>query len=304
LNLGWGKKKFVASKVGINSGVSASAQLAHASINAKSSVCPTAASFDGDCSYLSAQAWDVKLKEGKFYSTTLFALASGFMPFWFLMKLISSEPQLVDFVVGKLSFGRLNTEGRSDKLLIDSGFLGSSYKAKAIEMALKEFTKYFRFKVASNTLMWPITTLTSVEKCPAHLFTELPGLFFYYILSACTILDLVYTIVFYVCFAGKEDAVAGWRKRLLGHKRLLYAPMVCSTIAALVGFLVVLSKSSWSIVFGFNISFKFNFEVSAELGTFFMFYLLLSLMELATTIATIWRNVVKAEDTVRNFDEP
>jgi hypothetical protein len=291
LNLGWGKKKHVASKVGINSGVSASAQVASASINAKS-VCPTAADFDGDCSYLSAQAWDVKLDEGKFYSTTLFGLASGFMPFWFLMKLISSEPQLVDFVMGKLSCGRMNTKGRSDKLLIDSGFLGSSYKGKAVEMALKEFSKYFRFKVASNTLMWPITTLASVEKCPAHLFTELPGLFFYYILSACAIFDLVYTIVFYVCFAG-ADKVAG------GRKWLLYAPMFCSTIAALVGFLVVLAKSSWSIVFGFNISFRFNFEVSAQLGTFFVFYLLLSLLELATTMVNISRNLLKMEDEAR-----
>merc|ERR1719454_1194653 len=106
---------------------------------------------------------------------------------------------------------------------------------------MKEASRHFRFKVASNTLLWPITTLASVEKCPAHLFTELPGLFFYYILSAFAICDLVYTIVFYVCFAGAEEVT--------GCKRLLYAPMFCSTIAALFGFLLVLSKSSWSVVF-------------------------------------------------------
>merc|ERR1719408_739498 len=107
----------------------------------------------------------------------------------------------------------MRTKGRSDKLLLNFAFLGSSNKAKVAENALKEFSKYFRFKVASNTLMWPITTLAAVEKCPAHLFTELPGLFFYYILSAVATCDLLYTVVFYVCFAGAEEVT--------GCKRLL-----------------------------------------------------------------------------------
>merc|ERR1712232_1476423 len=128
----------------------------------------------------------------------------------------------------------------------------------------------------------------AVEKCPAHLFTELPGLFFYYILSAFAICDLLYTVSFYACFAGAEE--------LTGCKRLLYAPMICSTIAALVGFLVVLSKSSWSVVFGFNVSFGFNFDLSAELGAFFMLYLLLSLLELANTMVNISRKLLKAEE--------
>jgi len=205
------------------------------------------------------------------------------------MKLISLEPQLVDFVVGKLSCGRMKTEGRSEKLLINFGFLGSSKSAKVAEMAIKELSRHFRFKVASNTLLWPIITLASVEKCPAHLFTELPGLFFYYILSACAICDLVYTSVFYVCFAGADEGA-------VGCKRLLYAPMFCSTVAALVGFLVVLSKSSWSIVFGFNFSFAFNFEISAELGAFFMLYMLLSVLELVNTMVNISKKVKKVEE--------
>jgi len=291
LNLGWSKRRHEVFQASVDSGVSARSQIARATINGNSarSVCPSAKDFDGDCSYLSAQQWDVKLEEGRFYSHTLFTTASLLMPFWFMMKMISLEPALVDFVWGKMTCGRMKTEGRSDKLLIDVAILGSSNFARVAAMAMKEFSKYFRFKIASNTLLWPITTLASVEKCPAHLFTELPGLYFYYFLSACAVSDLLYSLVFYICFAGADEVAAG-------RRRLLYTPMVCSTGAALVGFLVVLAKSSWSIIFGFNVSFGFKFDVSAELGTFFLFYLLLSLLELTNTMVNIARKVLKAEE--------
>jgi len=156
-----------------------------------------------------------------------------------------------------------------------------------VQNFLKEVVKYLRFKIASNTMLWPLTTLGYNATCPNHLFTRMPGLVMYYILVAVASLDLIYTIFLY-CLAAKKPGMKDYMSP--------FCPFIASAICAIVGAIVVLLKSHWSVILGFNWNLSLDFELGISFGTFHMLNSVLSLMEVVSLIVKFGKKGAKAAE--------
>jgi len=193
----------------------------------------------------------------------------------------------VDLLIGKLCCcccGKSDLEGRTQSLMLSFSFLQNYSKAQTV---VKEVVKYLRFKIASNTMLWPLTTLGYNATCPNHLFTRMPGLVMYYVLVASAAMDLSYLLVLYLIAA---------RKPGLKDCRILFLPFLGSTVCALLGAIVVLVKSNWSVIFGFNWDLSWSFEMSFGFGMFQVFNWLLSCMEIVSLVVKIGKAVAGVAD--------
>merc|ERR1719238_1486925 len=73
--------------------------------------------------------------------------------------------------------------------------------------------------------------------------------------------------------------------------RILFLPFIGSTLCALLGLVVVLMKSNWSVIFGFNWNLTWSFEMSVGFGMFQIFNWMLSLMEIVSLVVKIGKTV-------------
>lgn len=305
LLLGWGKNKVEVAKVNISyiqTGKTFGTKSFQTSLSSTSGGCPASKSYKGQCTFITEKDWDVYLSDknqldkwGGYQSSHMFAFASGFLPIWFLLKVVSMDPEVFDMVCDKIFCGKCKLRANDSpnpeekKKGHMAGLLDLAVLPEKAQPLIQMFMNYFRFKIAANTLLWPLTTLGINEACGQHLFTALPGLTFYVVLSWVAALDLLYTIAVYFVTACCQD-----KKKCEGIKTFLAIPWVITTMVAFFGFILTLVKSGITVVFGFNIDIGFKFELSAQWGMFTLLYFVLSTMEFVNFVVNVSKHLLTA----------
>merc|ERR1712080_768520 len=194
-----------------------------------------------------------------------FLIATVMMIPWSIMKLITLDAAIVNAVLGKLC--RCCKDGLTDRMSTLFMNFPCLQRYGKMQVIVHEVSKYLRFKVAANTMLWPLTTMGYNEKCPDHVFTQMPGVDVYFYSMAVAGLDMCYMLTLF-CISAKKPNVLQWQVLLL--------PFVVSALWALAMAFVVLIKSNWSVVLGFDWKLSWAFELAPSFGMFQLFYLLLS----------------------------
>lgn len=231
--------------------------------------CPIDAGEEADCSMMNSQAWDVHYETGRtYYKAGMFFFATSIlMPFWILMKVISMHGGLVDMVVRKLTCGKIDNEGLMDDLMLRLNIMKS---CPMVKLVITAALKYLRFKLLSNVLLLPLTSLGYNKKCGGNLYVKIPMNFeFWYGFVAIALADLFYLMLLYTISTI-------WKS--VKQYRVLYLPFAISTGAGVILVYGTAAEGSISTIFGFSLK-SFAFEMSASISIFHVTFLFLSLTE-------------------------
>lgn len=231
-------------------------------------ICPANSAYTGDCRYFTKDTWDTQ-PDSENHNTTywLFMGAAMLMPFWAVMKFVSLDAHIVDKILN-LIFCCKDSKDLFPDLMLDFDWCGSCPK---FQKQLQHAAMYLRFKIASNVLLWPLTTLAYNANCPSHLFNAMPEVNMYLTLCILALADLFYLLLLYiVCMCCPSVKTC----------KVIYLPFWVPLGFSFAGAVIVLMEASFTVILGFRFSLAFNIDVSFSLGMFTGWFMVLSFIEI------------------------
>lgn len=256
--------------------------------------CPIDAGDQADCSLLHAD-WETAKRPwtddygelGARHEDTsdIYKTMAAFMPIWLLLKLVSLNADYVDALMRKITCGMIgDNTGLLDDLMLDFDIFK---RCPILQFICKTIVKYFRFKLVSNIILWPLTTLGVNSKCSDHAYTKMPHHKIWWIMLAVVTFDGLYLLAYYFATCCCKT-VKTWR--------ILYLPFVGITVFNIFAlFSCTMFTNSLTFAFGWNFSLVFSFKMSLTFSMFQMFFCVLSIIEQVSLIGTIFRKIRKQD---------
>merc|ERR1711959_121145 len=247
--------------------------------------CPIDLGDDADCS-LTTSDWEVyknRDQDDWQQSSTFYAYVMFMIPIWVILKMLSLDGELIDMLIRKITCGLIqNNEGRLDDLMLDFDCMERYPKARFI---CQNLVKYLRFKLASNALIWPLTTIGFSSKCGDHVYTKMPHEVVWEIASCLVLLDGGYLLLYYFVMSCCEK---------IKTYRVLYLPFLASTaMSVVIQVYTVAFTGSFSFILGWNFSLAFNFTMSFSFNVFRVIFSILSVLEQLSLFVTIGKQIRK-----------
>merc|ERR1711871_1318755 len=211
------------------------------------------------------------------------------MGIWVLVKMLSLDGQLIDMLIRKVTSGLIqNNEGRLDDLMLDFDILE---RFPISRFACKFIVKYLRFKLASNALIWPLTTIGFSSKCGDHIYTKMPHEVVWKVAFALVLMDGGYLLLYYFATSCCVK---------IKTYRVLYLPFLAATAMSIViQIYTVAFTGSFSFILGWNFSLAFNFTMSFSFNAFGVIFSVLSVLEQLSLLVTIGKQIRK-----QNVEKP
>merc|ERR1712100_520777 len=151
--------------------------------------------------------------------------------------------------------------------------------------------KYLRFKLASNVLIWPLTTIGFSSKCGDHLYTKMPHSVIWEVASGLVLMDGAYLLLYYFVMSCCEK---------IKTYRVLYLPFLAATaMSVVIQIYTVAFTGSFSFILGWNFSLAFNFTMSFSFNAFGVIFSILSVLEQLSLLMTIGKQIRK-----QNVEKP
>jgi len=267
--------------------------------------CPIDLGDDADCS-LTSSDWEVYQDRDEEWehdgpwqqSSNLYSRIMFMLPIWVILKMLSLDGKLIDMLIRKITCGLIQkNDGRLEDLMLDFDILKRCPGAKFV---CKSTVKYFRFKLASNVLIWPLTTIGFSSKCGEHLYTKMPHPIIVELASTLVLLDGGYLLMLYFAMSCCEK---------IKEYRVLYLPCLAATAMSVVlQVYAVAFTGSFSFILGWNFSLAFNFTMTFSFNVFRVIFSILSVLEQLSLFVTVGKeireqNVGKRMDQVHEFSD-
>jgi hypothetical protein len=217
---------------------------------------------------------------------------AAFMPIWLLLKLVSLNADYVDALMRKITCGMIgDNTGLLDDLMLDFDIFK---RCPILQFVCKTVVKYFRFKLVSNIVLWPLTTLGINSKCSDHAYTKMPHHKIWWIMLVVVGLDGLYLLAYYFATCCCKT-VKTWR--------ILYLPFVGITMFNIFALICcTMFTNSLTFAFGWNLSLVFSFKMSFTFSLFQVFFCVLSIIEQIALIGTIFRKI-RQQDPEAKVDQ-
>merc|ERR1711959_644567 len=154
--------------------------------------------------------------------------------------------------------------------------------------------KYLRFKLASNALLWPLTTIGFSSKCGDHIYTKMPHEVVWKVAFGLVLLDGGYLLLYYFVMSCCEK---------IKTYRVLYLPFLAATaMSVVIQVYTVAFTGSFSFILGWNFSLAFNFTMSVSFNVFRVIFSILSVLEQLSLFVTIGKEIRK-QNVEKTMDE-
>merc|ERR1711988_1224613 len=253
--------------------------------------CPIDLDDDADCS-LTTSDWEVyrnREQEDWQQSSNFYATVMAMLPIWIILKMLSLDGQLIDMLIRKITCGLIQkNQGRLDDLMLDFDIFG---RCPILRFVCANTVKYLRFKLASNALIWPLTTIGISSKCGDHVYTKMPHEVVWYVAAGLVLMDGGYLLLYYF-------ATSCCKK--IKTYRVLYLPFLAATAMSIViQVYTVAFTGSFSFILGWNFSFAFNFTMSFSFNAFGVIFSILSVLEQLSLLVMIGKEIRK-----QNVEKP
>jgi hypothetical protein len=252
--------------------------------------CPIDLGDDADCS-LAESDWEVYKDRDQEWehagpwqkSSDLYSRIMFFLPIWVILKLLSLDGELIDMLIRKITCGLIqNNQGRLEDLMIDFDILE---RFPVSRFVCASTVKFFRFKLASNVLIWPLTTIGFSSKCGEHVYTKMPHPIVVELASTLVLLDGGYLLTYYLAMSCCEK---------IKTYRVLYLPCLAATAMSVVlQVYAVAFTGSFSFILGWNFSLAFNFTMSFSFNVFRVIFSILSVLEQLALFVTVGKQIQK-----------
>jgi hypothetical protein len=211
------------------------------------------------------------------------------LPIWVILKMLSLDGQLIDMLIRKITCGLIQkNQGRLDDLMLDFDILE---RCPILRFICASTVKYLRFKLASNALIWPLTTIGFSSKCGDHVYTKMPHEVVWQVASVLVLLDGGYLLLYYFVMSCCEK---------IKTYRVLYLPFLAATAMSIVIQVYTFAfTGSFSFILGWNFSLAFNFTMSFSFNAFRVIFSILSVLEQLSLFVTIGKQIRK-----QNVEKP
>jgi len=252
--------------------------------------CPIDLGDDADCSLAESHWESYKHRDEEWehagpwqQSMDLYERILFMLPIWVILKMLSLDGELIDMFLRKITCGLIkDNQGRLDDLMLDFDVLK---RCPGAQFVCKNTVKFFRFKLASNVLIWPLTTIGFSSKCGEHLYTKMPHPVIVELASVLVLLDGGYLLMYYLAMSCCEK---------IKTYRVLYLPCLAATAMSVVlQVYAVAFTGSFSFILGWNFSLAFNFTMSFSFNAFRVIFSILSVLEQLSLFVTVGKEIRK-----------
>jgi len=245
--------------------------------------CPIDLGDDADCS-LHVADWEVYKNQDQDdweQSSNFYTSVMCMLPIWVILKMLSLDGKLIDMLIRKMTCGLIqNNEGRLDDLMLDFDILE---RFPISRFVCANIVKYLRFKLASNALLWPLTTIGFSSKCGDHIYTKMPHEVVWKVAFGLVLLDGGYLLLYYFVMSCCEK---------IKTYRVLYLPFLASSAMSIVVQVYTFAfTGSFSFILGWNFSVAFNFTMSFSFNAFRVLFSLLSVLEQLSLFVMIGKQI-------------
>merc|ERR1711871_146413 len=247
--------------------------------------CPIDLGDDADCS-LHVADWEVyknRDEDDWEQSSSFYTSVMCMLPIWVILKMLSLDGELIDMLIRKITCGRIqNNEGRLDDLMLDFDILERFPISRFI---CANTVKYLRFKLASNALIWPLTTIGFSSKCGDHIYPKMPYEVVWKVAFAIVLMDGGYLLLYYFATSCCVK---------IKTYRVLYLPFLTATAMSIVIQVYTFAfTGSFSFILGWNFSLAFNFTMSFSFNAFRVLFSILSVLEQLSVFVMIGKEIRK-----------
>jgi hypothetical protein len=256
--------------------------------------CPIDLGDDADCS-LTENDWEVyKNRDEKDWeqSKNLYGYVMAMLPIWIILKMLSLDGQLIDMLIRKVTCGLIQkNQGRLEDLMLD---FDSLVRYPITRFVCASTIKYLRFKLASNALIWPLTTIGFSSACGDHIYTKMPHEVVWYTAMVIVLFDGGYLLLYYFGVSCCEK---------IKTYRVLYLPCLAATVMSVViQVYTVAFTGSFSFILGWNFSLAFNFTMSFSFNVFRVIFSILSVLEQLSIFVMIGK-LIRKQNAEKRMDQ-